>query len=132
MSNEDKGDGPAFSEMMIRRHEDMEPAAGAEAPAAESEAREEMTEARRSRPRGARRSGARGGGGGRANAGNKKPKKGAAAVTAVADRCVRELVPSNLTSHEHSAALEALFPEAASEVAAAAADGGGGGWQETQ
>ena len=49
MSNEDKGDGPAFSEMMIRRHEDMEPAAGAEAPAAEIEAREEMTEARRSR-----------------------------------------------------------------------------------
>jgi hypothetical protein len=46
-------------------------------------------------------------------------------VTAVADRCVRELVLNNLTRHEHSAAPEALFPEAASEVTAAAADGGG-------
>ena len=41
--------------MMIRRHEDMELAAGAEAPAAEIEAREEMTDARKSWPRGARR-----------------------------------------------------------------------------
>jgi hypothetical protein len=55
MSNEDPGDGPGFSTMMIRRHEDMEPVAGVEAPAAESEAREEMTDARRSWPRGARR-----------------------------------------------------------------------------
>ncbi len=55
MNNEDPIDGPAFSEMIIRRHEDMEPAAGAEAPAAEIEAREEMTDERRSRPRSARR-----------------------------------------------------------------------------
>ncbi len=53
--------------------------------------------------------------------GNKKPKKGAAAVAAVADRFVRELVLKNLTSQEHSAALEALFREATSEVAAAEA-----------
>ncbi len=46
-------------------------------------------------------------------------------MTAVADRCVRELVLNNLTSHEHSAAPEALFHEAASEVAAAAAVCGG-------
>ncbi len=42
-------------------------------------------------------------------------------MAAVADRFVRELVLSNLTSHEHSAALAALFREAASEVAASAA-----------
>jgi hypothetical protein len=42
-------------------------------------------------------------------------------VAAVADHFVRELVLKNLTSHEHSAALEALFHEAASKVAAAAA-----------
>ena len=95
---------------MIRRQRDMEPA-GAEAPAPDIE--------------GCTRGGGGRGGGGTANAGNKKPKKGAAAVAAVADRFVRELVLSNLTSHEHSAALEALFPEAASEVAAAAADCGG-------
>jgi hypothetical protein len=63
----------------------------------------------------------------------RNPKNHAAAVAAVADRFVRELVLSNVTSHEHSAALEALFREAASKVAAAAAaDGGagcGGGWR---
>ena len=107
MSNEDKGDGPAFSEMMIRRHD----------------GRAEIAAARR-KADGAR--GSRGGGGGgRANAVNNKPQKGAAAVAAVADRCVRELVLNNLTSREYGAAPEALFPEAASEVAAAAADCGG-------
>ena len=39
---------------MIWRHQDIE-RVGAEAPAAETEAREDMTDARRSRPRGARR-----------------------------------------------------------------------------
>ena len=52
-------------------------------------------------------------------------------MAAVADRFVRELVLKNLTSHEHGAALEALFREAASEVAATAADGGGG-WRRTR
>jgi hypothetical protein len=49
MNNEDPGDSPGFSEMMIRRQRDMEPAgaeaAAAEAPAAEIEAREDMTDA---------------------------------------------------------------------------------------
>ncbi len=51
-------------------------------------------------------------------------------MAAVADRFVRELVLSNLTSNEHSAALEALFREAAARwrqrrrmAAAAAAEG---------
>jgi hypothetical protein len=50
-------------------------------------------------------------------------------VAAVADRFVRELVLKNLTSRDHSAALEALFPEAPSGVAAVAAADGGGGWR---
>ncbi len=138
---------------MIWRKRDLDPAVAeataAEAAAAEIEAGEELTDARRSRPRCARRKeGTRGGGGGlreaegrharrrrvggggggggrRANAGSKKPKKGAAAVAAVADPFLRELVRKNLTSHEHSAALEAPFPEAASEVVA----DGGRGWR---
>ena len=53
-------------------------------------------------------------------------------MAAVADRFVRELVLKNLTSHEHGAALEALFREAASEVVAATAADGGGGWRRTR
>ena len=50
-------------------------------------------------------------------------------MAAVADRLLRELVLKNLTTHEHSAALEPLFREAASKVAAAAADCGVG-WRQ--
>ena len=77
------------------------------APVAEIEARECMADAEIAAAR-RKAEGTSGGGGGRANAGNKKPKKGAATVAAVAERFVRELVLKNLTSHEHSAAVQAL------------------------
>ena len=91
---------------MIWRQRDLEPA-GAEAAAADATAakiearghdgRAEIAAAWR-KAEGTRGGGGGGGGGrcvgggGRGNAGHKKPKTGAAAVAAVADRFVRELV----------------------------------------
>ena len=90
---------------MIRRLRDMErvgaEAAAADGPAAEIEAREDMTDARRSRPRGKARAAAAVEAAEAVEVTDTGPNNGAAGVASVADRFVRELVLKYFTNHEH-------------------------------